>query len=126
MATIKLFDKEYELVCTVDALSELTKDVNGSVDAVGDLLANGTTMEQLETGVKYLHTFMKAAADRKRVRAMMLGEEISEEHLPSFEELKMVITLTDLPAMMEAITATIGESQARQVEDKAPKKTQAE
>lgn len=126
MAKLTLFGKEFELVCTVDALSELTKDVNGSVDAVADALSQGSTMEQLEVGVKYVHTFMKAAADRKRVKAMMLGEEVEESFIPSFDDLKQVITLSELSDVMEALVTTLNESQERQVEEKPSKKTKAE
>lgn len=126
MATYTLFGKEYELVCTVDALSKLTAEVNGDVDKIGDRLSTGSLVEQLEAGIEYLGIFIQAGFDRENVKRMLLGQEKLNEHVPTIEELKQAITLDMLEDVMIAITNAINESQKRQVEDKEPKKPIAE
>lgn len=126
MTTYKLFGKEYELVCTVDALSKLTAEVNGDVDKIADRLTSGSLVNQLEAGIEYLSIFIQAGVDRENVKRMLLGQEKVNEYVPTLEQLKQAITLDMLEDVMIAITNAINESQKRQVEDKEPKKQNAE
>lgn len=126
MTTYKLFGKEYELVCTVDALSKLTAEVNGDVDKIADRLTSGSLVNQLEAGIEYLSIFIQAGVDRENVKRMLLGQEKVNEYVPTLEQLKQAITLDMLEGVMIAITNAINESQKRQVEDKEPKKQNAE
>lgn len=126
MTTYKLFGKEYELVCTVDALSKLTAEVDGDVDKIADRLTSGSLVNQLEAGIEYLSIFIQAGVDRENVKRMLLGQEKVNEYVPTLEQLKQAITLDMLEGVMIAITNAINESQKRQVEDKEPKKQNAE
>ena len=126
MTRYKLFGKEYELVCTVDALSKLTAEVNGDVDKIADRLTSGSLVNQLEAGIEYLSIFIQAGVDRENVKRMLLGQEKVNEYVPTLEQLKQAITLDMLEDVMIAITNAINESQKRQVEDKEPKKQNAE
>lgn len=115
-ASFKLFDKEYPLVCTVEALQELTETVGGDLNRLTEPLESGDSMVQLQEAIRFIYSFMKAGRNREIVRQRMLGEKTEETYFPSFDEFKQCMEISDLRRMMEAVKDTITESRKQTVE----------
>lgn len=122
MITVKIAGIEYPIAYTVEAQSEMAEKAGG-LDHIKDMIGSN----QL-SNMTVLLIMMRAGQHRKRVLAKMAGTEEESKEIPTDEELRAIMLMSEWRDAMKAMSEAMTEGNKSEVEiegEKTGKKRRA-
>lgn len=92
---IKAIEKDFPLCYTVEAQTKIAAKA-GRLEDLKVLFEKDDSAETVENIVWVLAILMEAAANREKVKCKMLGEDYKGGEPPSYDELRMLLGVTEL------------------------------
>lgn len=122
MITVKIAGIEYPIAYTVEAQSEMAEKAGG-LDHIKDMIGSN----QL-SNMTVLLIMMRAGQRRERVLAKMAGTEEESKEIPTEEELRTIMLMSEWRDAMKAMSEAMTEGNKSEVEiegEKTGKKRRA-
>lgn len=122
MITVKIAGIEYPIAYTVEAQSEMAEKAGG-LDHIKDMIGSN----QL-SNMTVLLIMMRAGQHRERVLAKMAGTEEESKEIPTDEELRAIMLMSEWRDAMKAMSEAMTEGNKSEVEiegEKTEKKRRA-
>ena len=122
MITVKIAGIEYPIAYTVEAQSEMAEKAGG-LDHIKDMIGS----DQL-SNMTVLLIMMRAGQHRERVLAKMAGTEEAPKEIPTEEELRAIMLMSEWRDAMKAMSEAMTEGNKSEVEiegEKTGKKRRA-
>lgn len=122
MITVKIAGIEYPIAYTVEAQSEMAEKAGG-LDHIKDMIGSN----QL-SNMTVLLIMMRAGQHRERVLAKMAGTEEESKEIPTDEELRAIMLMSEWRDAMKAMSEAMTEGNKSEVEiegEKTGKKRRA-
>lgn len=117
---IEALGKDFPLCYTVEAQSKLAEKA-GRLEDIQTLFDQEDAAGSTENTVWILAVMMEAAVNREKVKCRMLGEEYKGGEAPTYEELRALISPTELKDVAAIISAAMKLGQKTTVEVKEEK-----
>lgn len=119
--TVNLLGHEYPMCLTVDAQSTITQ-LCGGLEEIGSLFDETDMPGTLTNIVQLLHILLQGGREHARVRDLLDGTD-SSKHLValSADDLRAVLSLSDIPLFQSAIFEAIKAGLSSTVEVEPPK-----
>ena len=103
---IEALGKDFPLCYTVEAQSKLGEKA-GRLEDIQTLFDQEDAAESMENTVWILAVMMEAAVNKEKVKCRMLGEEYKGGEAPTYEDLRVLISPTEMKDVAAMISATM-------------------
>ena len=103
---IEALGKDFPLCYTVEAQSKLAEKA-GRLEDIHTLFDQDDPAESMENTVWILAVMMEAAVNKEKVKCRMLGEEYKGGEAPTYEDLRVLISPTEMKDVAAMISATM-------------------
>lgn len=121
---IEALGKDFPLCYTVEAQSKLAEKA-GRLEDIQTLFDQEDAAESTENTVWILAVMMEAAVNKEKVKCRMLGEEYKGGEAPTYEDLRVLISPTEMKDVAAMISAAMKLGHKTTVEVEKEKKKNA-
>lgn len=121
---ISALNRDMPLAYTVEAQTKIAEKA-GRLDDIQNLFENEDSAKTVENTVWMLAVMMEASVNREKVKAAMFGNSYDGPEAPTYEQLRMILTVPETYSAMAEIRGAMSIGEETTVEVKEEKKKNA-